>query len=100
MVKNVSDKTDVKISTSRAGIAKTWVADFRGFEMPQIPAVHPKITEEVAKEHSETSYTASFSELHKELRSGNAAEQKIWLIIALCSAAMISYSVYYFLGGH
>ena len=103
MVENFAYKSDVRdlrTGAARAGIAKTSRADFREFEMPQIAAVHPKITGEATREPLEPSHAGVlFRIAQKELRSGNADEQKIWLIIGLCGAAAILYSVYLFLAG-
>ena len=73
----------------------------RDFQVPPNPAVQHKTALEAANESYSIYHPQAFSRsAQEELRAGDAFEQKVWVILALCSAVAILYAAFCFFMRH
>jgi hypothetical protein len=70
------------------------------FQVAANPAVHTKPALEADNENSICHPRAFSSSAQEELRAGDALEQKVWLLLALCSAVIILYAAFCFFMRH
>ena len=72
-------------------------ADFRVPDTSPHPAVRRKPSLEAANEDYRMIYPRAFSKsAQEEFRAGNAFEQKVWVVLSLCSAVTILYAAFCF----
>ena len=98
MTETITEDSDKGVVTLPAEAVSSWNPDLTRLEIYRKPTMRPqKPAEAVAEIRFEKPCERAFSRIAQEqLRSGNALEQRVWLVLGLCGIASILYSVYCF----